>query len=79
MHLKQFAIYSQDSHYSDAIRFVRVHSLAHELHLNRIRFWIPCGPVLTEFLLRFESYHVVTIEEDLATGQTIQKPFDNHA
>lgn len=68
----QFAIYSQDSHYAEAIRFIRQHKLANEIHLNRVRFWVPTGPILTEFLLRFESYHVVTIEEDLATGQILK-------
>ena len=68
----QFAIYSRDSHYAEAIRFICQHKLAHEIHLNRVRFWVPAGAVLTEFLLRFESYHVVTIEEDLATGQVLE-------
>jgi len=65
----QFAIYSQDRYHSDAIRFIQQHSLEHELHLNRVRFWVPHGTILTEFLLRFDSYHVVSTEEDLATGR----------
>ena len=66
--LTQFAILTQDPHFKQALEFVQQHSLEHQVHLNRIRFWVPHGAILTEFLLRFDHYHIVTDLEDLATG-----------
>jgi hypothetical protein len=65
----QFALLNQDSQLLDLFAFIKQHELQHEVHLNRTRFWIPPGPVLTEFLLRFESYHTVSDLENLATGR----------
>ena len=65
----QFALANQDPKLGDLIAFIQQHDLKHELHLNRTRFWIPEGPVLTEFYLRFDNYHVVSDLEDLATGR----------
>jgi hypothetical protein len=65
----QFALANQDPKLRDLIAFIHQHDLKHELHLNRTRFWIPEGPVLTEFYLRFETFQVVSDLEDLATGR----------
>ena len=65
----QFALANQDPKLRDLFAFIQQHDLKHELHLNRTRFWIPEGPVLTEFYLRFDNYHVVSDHEDLATGR----------
>jgi hypothetical protein len=65
----QFALVNSDPKLRDLLEFIQQHALAHELHLNRTRVWIPEGPVLTEFLLRFDNYHVVTDLEDLVTGR----------
>ena len=67
--MPQFAMLNQDPKLRDLLEFIQQHDLKHELHLNRTRFWIPEGPVLTEFLLRFDNYHVVTDLEDLTTGR----------
>jgi len=67
--ITQFALLNQDPQLRDLFAFIQQHDLKHELHLNRTRFWIPKGPVLTEFLLRFEHYHIVLDSEDLATGR----------
>ena len=64
-----FATLVRDPHFARTLAFIRQHTLAHELHLNRVRFWIPEGAVLTEFLLRFEHVCPVSPEEDLATGR----------
>jgi hypothetical protein len=65
----QFAVLTQDPAFSRTLAFIKQHSLANEIHLNRTRFWIPPGPILTEFLLRFETIRIVSDLEDLATGR----------
>ena len=64
----QFSVLTRDPHFADTLKFIQQHSLQHELHINRTRFWIPPGTVLTEFYLRFETYRTVSADEDLATG-----------
>jgi len=56
---KQFAIFSSDPNLELALRFIEQHELKHEIHLNRTRFWVPEGSILTEFYLRFETFQVV--------------------
>jgi len=65
----QFALLNQDPQIKELFEFIRQHTLAHELHLNRTRVWVPEGPVLTEFLLRFTHCRAVSDLEDLATGR----------
>jgi len=67
--MKQFAVFSSDPNLELALEFIRQHGLAHEIHLNRTRFWIPPGAILTEFYLRFEHYHTVLDGEDPVTGR----------
>jgi hypothetical protein len=69
--ITQFALLNRDPQLRDLFQFIQQHTLAHELHANRTRVWIPEGPVLTEFLLRFEHYHIVQPNEDLVTGQVL--------
>jgi hypothetical protein len=58
--IKQFAIFTSDrTNLERAVNFIRQHDLKHEIHLNRIRFWVPPGAILTEFYLRFETFSVV--------------------
>ena len=58
--MKQFAVFNSDrTNLARAIEFIQQHNLAHELHLNRTRFWVPEGAILTEFYLRFETFQVV--------------------
>ena len=57
--VKQFAVFRRDPNLKSVFEFIELHNLQHEIHLNRTRFWVPVGPVLTEFYLRFETFHVV--------------------
>jgi hypothetical protein len=57
--VKHFAVFSSDPNLERALEFIEQHSLRHEIHLNRTRFWVPEGPILTEFYLRFETFQVV--------------------
>jgi len=36
--------------------FIDQHKLRYEVHLNRIRFWIPAGELYTECMLRFSDH-----------------------
>ena len=69
--IRHFALLNRDPKLRDLIEFIEQHKLKHEIHLNRTRFWIPEGPILTQFLLRFDSYHVVSADEDLANGPVL--------
>jgi hypothetical protein len=47
--------------------------VGYELHLARVRFWVPEGQLLTEFLLNFaECCSLVDPSLDLATGLPLQ-------
>ena len=61
--MKQFAVLSRDPDFEAVINFIRLHDLKYELHLNRTRFWIAEGLVLTEFYLRFSGSFILRIED----------------
>lgn len=52
--MRHYYILTLDPHLAEVINFILRHELAYELHLNRTRFWVPNGAILTEFLLRFD-------------------------
>ena len=66
----QYYILNQDPRALEVFDFIRQHSLAVEVHLNRTRFWIAKdSSVLTEFVLRFaESCPPVDPNVDPITG-----------
>jgi len=51
----QYAVYTRDDKFLEVTRWVIKNKLRIEAHLNRTRFWIPTGPLLTEFLLRWHD------------------------
>ncbi|CAB4125762.1 hypothetical protein UFOVP181_430 [uncultured Caudovirales phage] len=53
--MRQYYVLTQNPVAPEVLDFIRLHSLLYELHLNRIRFWLEEGPVLTEFLLRYST------------------------
>jgi hypothetical protein len=67
--MRQYYILTLDPRASEVFNFIRDHKLTIEVHLNRTRFWVPEGSVLTEFLLRFgDCCPYVDSSADLATG-----------
>jgi hypothetical protein len=67
---RQYYILTLDPRAGEVFCFIRDHKLAVEVHLNRTRFWVPEGSVLTEFLLRFSLCCPYVDESvDLATGR----------
>ena len=76
--MRHYYILNQDPRSKDLFEFIQHHNLRCEVHLNRTRFWVPDGSVLTEFILRFsECAHLVDPTLDLATGQPIPIPTSN--
>jgi hypothetical protein len=68
--MKQYYVLTLDPRARLVHQFIHTHKLDCEVHLNRTRFWVPEGPVLTEFLLRFsESCPLVDSSLDLTTGR----------
>ena len=53
--MKQYCIYTHDINRIAVVEWIVENQLRCEFHLNRIRFWVPNGIVMTEFLLKF--YH----------------------
>jgi len=67
--MRQYYVLTQNPHCAQVFEFIDRHKLQYSLHLNRTRFWVPEGAVLTEFLLRFgEVCPLVDESLDLATG-----------
>jgi len=53
--MKQYCVYSANENFKDVVLWVQERGLEYEVHLNRTRFWVPKGPMATEFFLRW--YH----------------------
>ncbi len=51
--MHQFCVYSQDPKFLEISRWLTGNNIKREFHLNRTRFWIPEGKILTEFLLKY--------------------------
>ena len=47
----QYAVYTHDPNLETISKWIIDNELRYEIHLNRTRFWIAEGPLLTEFLL----------------------------
>jgi hypothetical protein len=50
---REFYILSDDPEFVAVLNWVGSWPLRCEVHLNRTRFWVPLGPVYTEFALRW--------------------------
>ena len=69
--MRQYYILTLDPRASEVFNFIRDHALKVDVHLNRTRFWVPEGSVLTEFVLRFSDCCPYVDETlDLTTGLT---------
>lgn len=52
----EYYVLNHDPRMSLVLEFIHSHNLTHELHLNRTRFWVPPGPIRTEFMLRHADH-----------------------
>jgi hypothetical protein len=67
--LYEFYVLTRDLHYIQVGQWIAHNRIQHEVHLNRTRFWIDEGPLLTEFLLRWRDVcPPVDPLEDKTTG-----------
>ena len=67
--MRQYYILTLDPRAGEVFNFIRDHKLTVDVHLNRTRFWIAEGSVLTEFLLRFsDCCPYVDESADVITG-----------
>lgn len=70
--MRHYYVSNSNPSLEDLLEFIRHHKLSVEIHLNRTRFWVPNGTVLTEFLLRFSTVATPVDESvDLITGHAI--------
>ena len=51
----QFYILTRNTEFIRVGHWIAHNRLRYEVHLNRTRFWVPEGPLLTEFLLRWRD------------------------
>ena len=70
--MRQYYILTLDPRRCEVFEFIEYHKLTVDVHLNRTRFWVPEGSILTEFLLRFsDCCPYVDSSLDLTTGRPI--------
>jgi hypothetical protein len=53
--MRQYYVLTLNPRIGEVFRWIESSGCQYEVHLNRTRFWVPEGPVLTEFLLRFSD------------------------
>ena len=51
--MNQYYVLTREPQADRVYAWIRTNDLQHEVHLNRIRFWLPPGSLTTEFALRF--------------------------
>ena len=51
--MHQYAVHTQDPNFIDVARWIDKNKIRYEQHLNRTRFWVPIGILLTEFIIRW--------------------------
>jgi hypothetical protein len=70
--MRQYYVLTTSPRLESIFEFIQHHNLQFEVHLNRTRFWVPEGSVLTEFVLRYsDSCAYVDESLDLITGHPI--------
>lgn len=61
--MRHYYVLNQDPRLEEVFEFIEHHKLACEVHLNRTRFWVPDGSILTEFVLRYGDTCQIVEEE----------------
>lgn len=66
---RHYYVLTLDPNLGRVFRWIEANNIRYELHLNRTRFWVPEGALLTEFLLKFsDCCPYVDETRDLTTG-----------
>jgi len=67
--MRQFSCLTTAPAYRQIVHYVFSHAVKHELHINRIRFWMADSSELTALLLQYgDSLKPVHCHEDVVTG-----------
>lgn len=62
--MNQYCVYTRDARFLEVARWVTDNNLKFEPHLNRTRFWVPEGIIMTEFLLKYSDICPKVLNED---------------
>ena len=62
--MNQYCVYTRDDRFLEVARWVTDNNLKFEPHLNRTRFWVPEGIIMTEFLLKYSDICPKVLNED---------------
>ena len=62
--MQEYYVLTRDPNYITVGRWLAHRKITVDIHLNRTRFWIPDGPILTEFLLRFSHCTAPVLESE---------------
>ena len=62
--MDQYCVYTRDDRFLEVARWVTDNNLKFEPHLNRTRFWVPEGMIMTEFLLKYSEVCPKDLNED---------------
>lgn len=60
--MQQYCVYTQDPNFVAVAHWLTVNNVKYEPHLNRTRFWVPDGLLLTEFLLKWHDCCPAVVE-----------------
>lgn len=63
--MPEYYVLTKDPCIQSVFEFIQHNDLNHEIHFNRTRFWVPQGPILTEFHLRFADHCPLVEPKDL--------------
>jgi hypothetical protein len=67
--MHQHYVLTESPQLHTVLEFIDQHDLQREVHINRVRFWLPSGELYVMFLLKFsDCCPLVDLNEDLATG-----------
>jgi hypothetical protein len=68
--MNQYCVYTRDDRFLEVVEWVSNKKLKFEPHLNRTRFWVPEGIIMTEFLLKYSEVCPI-VNEAQADGYVI--------
>ena len=62
--MNQYCIYTRDDRFLEVAEWITSNQIKFEPHLNRTRFWVPNGILMTEFLLKYSEVCSKVLDED---------------
>jgi hypothetical protein len=62
--MKQYCVYTRDPQFRNVIKWLTANQVLAEVHINRTRFWVPEGILMTEFLLKWYDVCPSVAESD---------------